>query len=990
MTIEVDYFAEEFDPRFRIFHDLMQKKVADILLVSTPYDAWIMDEDCRLYERIIHEYEGLNLSHPPRLHWVGSGEEALGEIDQKKFDMVITMPRVWGMDSFSLGQRIKEKDPEIPVIIMTHRIPPARECAPDGMLPAGIDRIFAWSGNTDILVALIKSAEDRLNAAHDTRAAGIRVILFVEDSPYYITSLLPMLYKELVTQTQAVLEEGLNEEHRLLTMRARPKILVAGSYEEAVSLYEQFEPYVLGVISDVRFSRNCERDDAAGVTFLKRIKQERFDIPLLLTSSDPENASKAKSIPAVFVDKNSPSLHEEVRSFFLDHLGFGEFVFRWPDGRELARAGNLRALEAGIRTIPSESFYHHCNHNDFSRWLFARTEIMLASKLRPITHADFSFDLENHRHYVLSIIRARRKQRQKGVVADFEADDFDPDTDFFKIGKGSLGGKARGLAFVSKLLHSSSALYEKYSAADILVPQTLVITTDAFDSFVETNKLKRLSNETLPDEIVAERFMAGRFPEWIKQDLRAYLGQITYPLAIRSSSLLEDAHAFAYAGLYRTYMISNDHPILEIRLAHLITAIKLVFASTYFQGPKAFSRRVGHRTEEEKMAVIVQRMEGDHYGGYFYPAISGVAQSHNFYPFSPAKAEDGIAAIALGLGKSVMEGEKVLRFSPRFPKHLPQHARVEDVLENAQQHFYALKLDGIPHSLTHNDEKSLVRRKIADAADELPMRLLAGTYAPEENRIKETTQIPGARVLTFSQVLKYNLIPLPGLLNDILKLGEEGMGCPVEIEFSVNLSHDSDRKPSFAVLQMRPMSAGAEFSALSLSAEERQRAFCYSKNALGHAKKEAVTDIVFVKPEVFSPTRTLDIAKEIGYLNNLLTTENKKYLLIGPGRWGSADRWLGIPVKWTDIFGVQAIIEASHPQMRADPSQGSHFFHNITTLGIPYITISDNQTDVLDWSRLTTPSVHRDLLFVTHVHPARPLTLKVDARRNECAVFHEM
>lgn len=988
MTMEIDYFTEEFDPRFKIFHDLMLKKVKDILLVSTPYDAWIMDEDCRLYERIIHEYEGLNLSHPPRLHWVSSGEEALREIDQKKFDMVITMPRVWGMDSFVLGQRIKEKDPEIPVVLMTHRVPPARECGPGGVLPAGIDQIFAWSGNTDILVALIKSAEDRMNVDHDTQAAGIRVILFVEDSPYYITSLLPILYRELVTQTQAVLEEGLNEEHRLLTMRARPKILVAGSYEEAVSLYEQFEPYVLGVISDVRFSRNCNRDDEAGLTFLRRIKRERFDIPLLLTSSEPENASKAESIPAVFVDKNSPTLHAEVRSFFLDYLGFGEFVFRRPDGREIARAGNLRALEAGIKSIPLDSFYYHCNHNDFSRWLFARTEIMLAKKLRPITHADFSYDLEHHRDYVISIIRMRRKQRQRGVVADFEADDFDPDTDFRKIGKGSLGGKARGLAFVSKLLHGKGlSLYEKYSGLDILVPQTLVITTDAFDAFVEENKLKRFSTESLPDEAVAERFLAGRFPDWVERDLRAYLGHITYPLAIRSSSLLEDAHAFAYAGLYRTYMIPNDHPILEIRLAHLVKAVKLVYASTYFQGPKAFSKRVGHRTEEEKMAVIIQKMEGDHYGHYFYPAISGAAQSHNFYPFAPAKPEDGIAAIALGLGKSVMEGEKALRFSPRFPKNLPQYAKVEDMLENAQQHFYALKLEGIPQPLTHNDETTLTRRQVTAAEAELPMRLLAGTYVPEEHRIKETTQIPGPRVLTFSRVLKHDLVPLPGLLMDILKMGEDGMGCPVEIEFSVNLYENPNRKPTVAVLQMRPMPAGAKFAALTLSEAEIKLSICYSRNALGHAKKETITDIVYVKPDVFTPSLTAEIAREIGSLNDLLTQENRKYLLIGPGRWGSADRWLGIPVKWSDISGVQAIIEAAHPQLRADPSLGSHFFHNITTLGITYITISDIKTDRLDWSWLAAQPIRRDIPHVAHIHLATPVTLKVDAKRTECAIF---
>lgn len=983
----LDYFTGDFDPRFKIFHELMQKKIRDILLVSTPYDAWIMDEDCRLSERIIHEYQGLNLSHPPRLHWVASGEAALRELDDKKFDMVITMPRVWGMDSFVLGQRIKEKDAAIPVILMTHRIPPAQECLTADQLSTGIDRIFAWSGNTDILVALIKSAEDRLNVANDTKTAGIRVILFVEDSPYYITSLLPILYKELVTQTQAVLEEGLNDEHRLLTMRARPKILVACNFEEAICLYEQYEPYVLGVISDVRFLKNCKKEDDAGVSFLQRIKKERFDIPLLLTSSEPENAEKAKRIPAVFVDKNSPSLHEEVRSFFLDHLGFGAFVFRRPDGGEIARAGNMRALETHIKQIPLEVFFHHCNRNDFSRWLYARTEFTLADKLRPITHADFSHDLDHHREYVVSLIRARRHRRQNGVVANFDTDDFDPDTDFLKIGKGSLGGKARGLAFISTRLRGAGSLHDTHDTIDIMIPQTLVLTTDAFDAFIAKNHLKKLATEDLSDEAMASRFLSGSFPEWIENDLRGYLEQIHYPLAIRSSSLLEDAHAHAYAGLYHTYMIPNDYPDWGVRLAHLLTAIKLVYASTYYKSPKAFSKRVGHRTEEEKMAVIVQQLVGDAYDGYFYPAISGVAQSQNFYPFPPMKPEEGVVTIAMGLGKIVMEGEKTLRFSPRFPKNQLQRASVEDILDGAQQSFYALKMGGAPQLLTHNDEKSLVKRRVSEAADELPMRLLAGTYIPEENRIRETTLVSGPRVLTFSSVLQHNLVPLPKILVDILAMGEEGMGCPVEVEFSVNFYQDKAKKPEFAVLQIRPMSAGSEFSTLEITAADIKKAFCHSQNALGNAREEKIRDILYVKPDAFSSVKTPEIAMQIAQMNEMLVQENKKYLLIGPGRWGSADRWLGIPVKWADISGVQAIIEATHPHLRADPSQGSHFFHNITTLGITYIMVSDRRTDVLDWSWLTGRPVVSATEFVAHVHLEPPLTLKVDGRKTECVIY---
>ena len=597
MTLDIDSFAEDFDPRFKVFHELMAKKVRDVLLVSTPYDAWIMEEDCRLSERIVNEYRGLNLSNPPRFTWVSTAEEAFAALNEKKFDLVITMLHLADMDASVLGQEIKKKVPDLPVILLSHTsiLPDARECNLNFSHPAGIDRTFLWSGNTDILVALVKSAEDRINVEHDTQYAGIRVILFIEDSPLYISTLLPVLYKELVSQTQAVLEEGLNQEHRLLTMRARPKILVARDYEEADQLYKKYEPYILGVISDVRFPKKGQLDNDAGVAFLSKIKKERFDIPLLLTSSEPSNADKAVKIPAFFVDKNSPTLLAEVRSFFLNQLAFGDFVFRKPNGQEIARASNLRALENGLREIPDDSFIHHTSRNDFSRWLFARTEIMLASKVRPITEDDFT-SVEKHRQYLISLIHTRRRRRQKGVVVNFEAGDFDLDTEFFKIGNGSLGGKARGLAFVANLLQRLPDIHKKFEGVNLLIPQTLVITTEGFDVFVDENDLKEHSKSGAPDKEIAEKFLAADFPQWIADDLRAYLEKIHYPLAIRSSSLLEDAQFRAYAGLYRTYMLPNDDLDLEIRLSQLIHAIKLVYASTYFQGPKAFSHRIGHRT----------------------------------------------------------------------------------------------------------------------------------------------------------------------------------------------------------------------------------------------------------------------------------------------------------------------------------------------------------------------------------------------------------
>jgi CheY-like chemotaxis protein len=986
MALEIESFAEDFDPRFKIFHELMARKVRDILLVSTPYDAWILEEDCRLSERIIHEYRGLNLSNPPRFTWVSSAQEALAMLDKKKFDMVISMLQLADMDVFALGEEIKKKTSDLPVVLLAHESLPSpdQQYPVDFAKPPGIDRIFVWSGNTDILVAMVKSAEDRMNVEYDTKFAGIRVILFVEDSPAYISSLLPVLYKELVTQTQAILGQGLNEEHRLLTMRARPKILVAENYEEALQLFEKFQPYVHGVISDVRIPRDGVLDENAGVDFLLKIKKERFDIPLLLTSSEALNADKAKKVPSIFVDKNSPSLYAEVRSFFLEHLGFGDFVFRKPDGREIERAPNLRKFEELLQHIPEDSFIHHCSRNDFSRWLFARTEIMLASKVRPLRDDDFS-SVKNHRQYLISLIQTRRQRRLKGVVANFDAGDFDPDTEFFKIGNGSLGGKARGLAFVANLLQRIPAVHKKFEDVDIFVPQTLVVTTEGFDAFVEANDLKKLAKSNLSDEAIAEAFRNASFPQWIAQELKAYLARIKYPLAIRSSSLLEDAKFRAYAGLYRTYMLPNIDSDLETRLKQLINAIRLVYASTFFQDPRAFSKRVGHRTEEEKMAVIVQQLVGEHYGNYFYPTLSGVAQSHNYYPFAKMRPEEGIATVALGLGKTVMEGGKALRFSPKYPQLLPQRSTVDDILENAQQFFYALKMAADHREFGILEDAYLKKRDVSDADEEPPVKFLASTYIPEEHRIRDSAHMPGYRVLTFAQIMKYGQFPLAEILTELLTLGQEGMGCPVELEFSVNTPKDPQRRSQFAFLQLRPMTARADVLQVNIRDDEAARAFCVSGRALGNAEKKDMADILFVKPDGFDPAKTPQIAREIGELNAGLLNGSRKYLLIGPGRWGSADRWLGIPVSWADICGVGAIVETSSLKLKADPSQGSHFFHNITTLGITYATVSED--DFMDWNWLASQPAANQTAHVVHLQLDKPFVLKVDGRTSKCVMY---
>jgi hypothetical protein len=978
----------EIYTRFQAFYELMGIKIREILLVSSRYDAFIMEEDGSLASRIINEYSGLNLSQPPRVTRTPSAYAALEYLNEKKFDMVITTPHLDDMDAFSLGLEIKKLKQDLPVILLAHSTrgvyPP-----PENKDSSGIDEIFIWSGNSDLLLALVKNAEDRLNVDYDTRRANVRVLILVEDSPVYYSSFLPLIYKEIVRQTQAVLEVGLNEEHRLLTMRARPKILLAMTYEEGMAIFDKFRPFVFGVISDARIPRNNKLDNEAGFDLLSEIRAEISDLPLLMMSSEPKNSDRAAKIPAVFLDKNSTNLLPELHDFFINHLGFGDFVFRLPDGREVARASNLRELEEKVAIIPEDSLWYHAKHNHFSRWLTARSEVALASSFREVDASDFT-SAEEAREFIISNLRALRKWRQKGVVAEFKASSFDPDTsDFVKIGQGSLGGKARGLAFMTALLQENPRIHESYPEVSIEIPKTLVICTDGFESFVSQNRLEDFGKEDFTDDVIMEAFLEAEMPEWLVRELEAYLAQIKYPLSVRSSSLLEDAQFQPYAGLYNTFMIPNNHPDLSVRLQHLIKAIKLVYASTYFEGPKAFSRSILNQPHLEAMAVVVQQLAGEQYGDFFYPAISGVAQSHNFYPVSPMKPEDGICLIAVGLGKTVVEGERALRFSPKYPHILPQFSTVDDILGNAQRSFYALRIRNYPANLKFREYYNLDKREVDEAKTEYPVRTLASTYIPEEHRIRDGLFPQGYPVLTFAPILKYSLFPLPKILADFLDLGRRGMGCPVEMEFSVSIGSDNQKKNSFYFLQIRPMVAEGQGLEVDITEQDWKTALCRSSQALGNGKNEEIADIVYIRPEDFRPEFTVQMAEEIGQINAALLRENRPYLLVGPGRWGSADRWLGVPVTWKNISGVRAMIELRNEKIKADPSQGSHFFQNITSLGIQYITVTEDAGtgDHFDWKWISSVPSIKELSFVSHVRLQRPLTIKIDGRTSRCAII---
>lgn len=988
MNFSADRFNDHAYISFKSYRELMSIKVREILLVSSPYDAFIIEEDGSLASRIINEYRGLNLSMPPRVIRTSSARQALETIRSHPIDIVITMPHLDDMDAFTLGGQIKKISPDLPVILLAHSVkgvypfPADKDCS-------GIDKVYIWSGNSDLLLALIKNVEDLWNVDRDTQSANVRVLIFIEDSPVYRSSCLPLLYKLIVRQTQNLMVDGINEEHRLLKMRARPKIMLAETHEEALDLYQRYQAYLLGIISDTRFPVAGKLDGGAGISFLNRVKKENPFIPLLMMSSDPGNRQEADNIPAVFLDKNAPDMSAELNHFFLRQLGFGDFVFRLPDGSEVSRATDLKSLEKEIARVPGESLWYHARNNHFSSWIMARSEISLASEFRQVDAAVFE-DAAALRQYIISGIRRLRRSRQKGVVAMFDGDHYDPDiVDFVKIGQGSLGGKGRSLAFMSGILQQYGEIHEKYPDTNIKIPKTAVVSTEGFESFVQENRLDDLATGSATDAEINRRFLQSTLPDWLRKELESFLHFVSYPLSVRSSSLLEDAYFQPYAGLYATYMIPNNHPDVKTRLVQLMTAIKLVYASAFYEGPRQFSKTTTGQVQKEAMAVILQQLAGQTFGDFFYPTFSGVIQSHNYYPFPPMKPEEGICIVALGFGKTVVEGERALRFSPRHPQLLPQFSNVDDVLKNSQKSFYALRVKDYSQKLNFDESANLQKRIVSDAPEDFPLQYLSSTYVPAEHRLRDSGFNSGPHVITFAQILKYNSFPLAGLAADIMALGRKGMGCPVEIEFSVNIDPKSKNKNDFYFLQMRPMLADEAQREVEITQQEYEKAFCRSAQALGNGKRNDICDIVYIKPDTFEAAATRQMAEEISRINETMLTQQRPYVLVGPGRWGSTDSWLGVPVRWRNVCGAGVVVELRNRQLKAEPSQGSHFFQNITSQGIHYLTITEGGEDCFDWEWLTAMPAEAETDYVRQVRLGKPLLVKVDGRTSRGVILKE-
>ncbi len=984
MFIDSVNAVSDFDPHFKVFHDLMAFKVQEILLVSSLYDAFLMEEDGSLATRLISEYHGLNLSKAPKITRVSSAVEALDHVRQKKFDMVVTMPYPGGMDAFSLGTAIKEISPTLPVILVAHNL---RSTFPDKVESHGVDKIFLWCCEADLLLAIIKNVEDHLNVDVDTERAMVRVIIYVEDSPLYRSLFLPLIYHEVVKQTQSVLDESLNERHRLLRMRARPKIVMATNYEEAIELYEAYKPYVFSVISDVRFRKNGEINGEAGFDFLTSIRDDNRDLPLLMVSSEQKNRALSTQIPAVFIDKNSPLIKDELHSFFLNHLGFGDFVFRMPDETPIGKASTLPEFEQQLKVIPEESLRYHTDRNHFSNWVMARAEVILARSLH-VDNLQNITDMNSIRKNLVHKVHSLRKLRQQGVVVKFEPVDYDREVmDFVKIGDGSMGGKARGIAFMWACLQSASRETDVLASNIITIPKTCVITADGFEAFVEKNSLSL--EKDMSDEDIADIFLDGNLPIWLCRDLRSFLKKCHKPYSVRSSSLREDGQFKPYAGLYSTYFLPNNAPDFDERLAQLESAVKLVYASTWFKSPIAFSKISG-QGRDDSMAVIIQELAGAQYGDYWYPALSGVAQSHNFYPVMDMKPEEGIAHIALGIGKTVVEGGKSLWFSPAKPKKLVQFSSVDNMLKYSQRQFYALDMS--QGGNLKRDNSNLVLRNIQDAEKELPVTLLSSTYIADEHRVRDS-YLPGMKIMTFARLLKYSSYPLAKILTKLLKIGKAGMGTDVEIEFAVHIDPDPE-KCKFFFLQIRPMVTSGEMVDVQICDHEIENCFCFVNQSLGHGNFDTMADIIYACPDAFDISKTQEMALEISEINGKLVQEERPFLLVGPGRWGSSDQWLGIPVQWSDISGVAAIVEIRNDIIRADPSQGTHFFQNITSLGIPYLTLDENdgltngrKKNHIDWGWLKKQPHVGNGKYIKHIRLKKPFILKCDGTKSESVLF---
>lgn len=969
--------------RFQGFQNLMRLRVRDILLVSSLYDLYLFEEDGRLYELIRNEYQGLNLSHSPELTRVSSGHDAIALArEENRFDLIITTLHIEDMHALDLARLVKESGLKIPVVLLAYDNKELKELMMNQDTSV-FANIFIWQGDYRLIIAIIKYLEDKLNVEHDTRMVGVQSVIVIEDNVRYYSSFLPLIYTEMLNQSQRLISEGINLSHKFLRMRARPKILLCTSYEEAWDYYQKYEEFILGIISDIDFMHNGIQDPLAGISFIENIKKEHPDIPVLLQSNVASNQEHARRLGASFILKDSPMLLNELRQFMNTYFSFGDFVFRTPEGIEVGRANNLRGLEEQLKIVPESSIRFHAERNHFSNWLKARTEFWLAHKLRPRKVTDYN-SIEDLRHDLIEALSNYRMIRQRGIITDFTKESFDPNSSFARIGGGSLGGKARGLGFVNTLINDYS-VRNKFGGVVIDVPPAVVVGTDVFDQFLDENNLRKFALNETSDREITRRFLdAGRFPEDVLGELAAFLDIIHSPLAVRSSSLLEDSQYHPFAGVYETYMLPNIHHNPLVRLNDLITTIKRVYASTFYKSAKDYIKVTSYRLEEEKMAVIIQKMIGTKHEERFYPDFSGVARSYNFYPVKPQKPEDGIVSAALGLGKTVVDGGNTVRFCPKYPDDLMQFNSIKETLNSTQQNFYALDLQGSSSDFDETSDMLVKKYRLNIAEHDGSLRYAGSTYSPENDMIYEGIARSGMRVVTFAPVLKHKLFPLPQILELLLDMGTWGMGTPVEIEFAVNMSREKGSPKEFGLLQMRPLVLSREIEELNMDDHEVSDLVCSSCQVLGNGIIKDIRDIVVVDYNRFDRSRSRDAAAEVSYFNSRLVNSGRPYLLIGVGRWGSLDPWLGIPVTWDQISGARVIVESGFKELNVTPSQGSHFFQNITSFMVGYFTVNSfTEQGFIDWDWLLKKEPADEKEFTRLLSFDSSLIVKMNGHKNK-------
>lgn len=966
----------DYTPKFDDYRSLMPNRVREILLVANLYDAFVLEEDGSLSEQIWSQYVGMRLTDPPNVQRVSTVSRALEVVKKGSLDMVLVMMRLGEGDPFAFAREAKKILPDLPIVLLAtdpselNTLPPYEE-------RAAIDNIFIWNNDAEILLAIIKLMEDKINVDADTKNGKVRVILLMEDAIVHYSSFLPIMYRVIMKLTRKLIDDGFNDLHKQLRMRSRAKVLWADSYEEGMAIYEKYKKYILGVISDVRYWRNGKKDSDAGFEFVKAIRKNSPDLPVMLHSSEPMlNQNRAYSIGADFLDKNSPSLLTDLRTFLEDRMGFGDFVFRLPNGVEVARASNTYDLLETIQQVPIESLIWHAQRNHFSNWLMARTEINIAESMKSRKVEEYSSD-EAVRQDIATLISDGLADKQRDVVAKFSIKRSSKRIKFMHLGEGSLGGKGRGIAFVRYILKRFN-IKESFSDINIGVPSTLVIGAGEFEHFLKENHLKRFAIEC--DDIleIQKRFLEARVRPELYVSLRHYLKRTSKPIAVRSSSILEDSHLQPFAGLYATYMIPNNSNSESVRLSQLISAIKMVWASTYGKNPKSYFKATSHRIESEQMAVIVQEVVGKKHGNYFYPTFSGVGQSYNFYPYGPMEPEDGVSHLAVGLGKMVVDGGSVVRFSPQYPQVLPQFAGPKDWLELSQKQFFALNLESSKVPVWEKDYDGLELLELSQAEQDNELGLIGSVYCPDDMIIRDSLSYSGPRLATFSGILKYNEFPLASILGNLFEIFQSAMGCPIEMEYAVNL-WPQNRKDEFKILQLRPLIANAEKKVVAITEDETENSWIKTDTALGNGINDTLTDIIFVDPDRFDKLHMNDIKNEIDEFNNKLENENRKYVLIGFGRWGSSDPYLGIGVGWSQISKAAVMVEASLEDFRIDPSNGAHFFQNITSLGIGYLTMKyGDEHSFIDWQWLRSQNIVEEKTYTTHVKLNRPTIIKID------------